>query len=476
MDRTYVRNFIDDELVDENDASAVRRLHDAFRSFGKKIYLVGGCVRDLLLRKAPTDFDFCTDAKPNEIKEIVSTLQGFSTYDSGIKHGTITAVLVDECKSYEITTFRNDGVYSDGRHPDSVEFASSLEEDLKRRDFTINAMAYDLKDSVVLTLDDKSMDDMRCGVIRTVGDPDERFSEDALRMLRAIRFCAKLGFSMDVDTYRSIVRNAKSIENISKERIRDELTKILMSDSPELIGLLASTRIERYAFSGMGKPTFVSDMLSCAQKNKYHYTDVFHHSIDVVRRLPKDVSLRWAGFLHDVGKPYVVSNDGEYDHFYGHADVSESIAKKTMAYLRFDKAAIEKVAKFVKMHDYCFEKVGDAKFKSKVAYIGKSDFVDFLKLLDADARAHSFFDCEYALCNISYIKSRFERIRVENEPISVKDLKVNGDDLIGLGLKGKEIGDMLKVLLDFVLENAHNNDRTKLLERAKSLIEKERPS
>ena len=271
---------------------SLSRLFEAFWIYNKKeLYLVGGVVRDLLLGKTPKDYDLTTNATPEEVKKICIAL-GLKTFDSGIKHGTIT--ILDEFygQSYEITTYRIDGKYTDGRHPDSVEFVSSLEEDLKRRDFTINSFAYDFLRNELIALDESYFDDLEFGIIRTVGDPAERYEEDALRMLRALRFSAQLNFSIAKETYEAIKQNAMLIQKVSKERIRDELTKILLSDNPQLIELFAITNLEEYAFKDYNDFKCISKMLWCEHENPWHYTDVFHHTIDVVKNVPKVFELR----------------------------------------------------------------------------------------------------------------------------------------------------------------------------------------
>ena len=221
--------------IDANLYLSLAELFNVFKTHNKELYLVGGCVRDLLLDKCPKDYDLCTNATPEEIKEILNKSM-YKTYDSGIKHGTIT--VVDTCynQTYEITTYRIDGKYTDGRHPDNVEFTTSVEEDLKRRDFTINSFAYDYLNKELLMLDESFLNDLEFGIIRAVGDPVKRYEEDALRMLRAIRFAAQLNFTIQRDTYSAIKKVAPKLSAVSKERIRDELTKILLSNKIQAQG------------------------------------------------------------------------------------------------------------------------------------------------------------------------------------------------------------------------------------------------
>ena len=278
------------------------RLFEAFWIYNKKeLYLVGGGVRDLLLGKEPKDYDLTTNASIEEIREICAKLN-LKTFDSGVKHGTLT-IIDDFYKiSYECTVYRKDGKYTDGRHPDEVIFTPSLEEDLKRRDFTINSFAYNLLTKELVMLDEAYLKDLELGIIRTVGNPIDRFSEDALRMLRALRFLAQLNFTIQRDTFAAIKELAPKIALISKERIRDELTKILLSDNPQVLELFVITGLEPYAFDGI---TPIGDILNCEHQNPWHYADVFHHTMDIVKRVPKTFELRWAALMHDFGKPAV---------------------------------------------------------------------------------------------------------------------------------------------------------------------------
>ena len=281
---------------------------------GAEIYLVGGCVRDLLLGRTPKDYDLCTNLSPEEVKKALS--KGNRRYhfiDTGLKHGTITIHDTIFNVFFECTTYRTDGKYSDGRHPDEVKFTPSLEEDLKRRDFTINSFAYDKKHKVLIMLDRSYLNDLEYGIIRTVGSPVNRFTEDALRMLRAFRFAAQLGFVINTETYEGIKECAPLMNRISKERIRDELTKILLSDNPRYLEFIVLAGLEPYLFNGS---TPIADMLNSPHENPYHYTDVFHHTLDVIERVPKKFELRWAALFHDIGKPQVkILKPGTTNHY-----------------------------------------------------------------------------------------------------------------------------------------------------------------
>ena len=448
------------------------RLFEAFWIYNKKeLYLVGGVVRDLLLGKAPKDYDLTTSASIEEIREICAKLN-LKTFDSGVKHGTLT-IIDDFYKiSYECTVYRKDGKYTDGRHPDEVIFTPSLEEDLKRRDFTINSFAYNLLTKELVMLDEAYLKELELGIIRTVGNPIDRFSEDALRMLRALRFAAQLNFTIQRDTFAAIKELAPKIALISKERIRDELTKILLSDNPQVLELFVITGLEPYAFDGI---TPIGDILNCEHQNPWHYTDVFHHTMDVVKRVPKTFELRWAALMHDFGKPAVkeLKDDatGHY-HYHGHQEVSANIAEKLADLLKFSNEQKDIVYKFVKYHDEPLAEVRNAKFKAIVNEIGKDNFLNFIKLRAADAFAHRLLmGTKFAIDFPDIIKERFSKIIDEDQALKVADLKINGYDLINLGLQGKQIGDCLNYLLCLVLEDATLNTHETLIELSKKFIE-----
>ena len=448
------------------------RLFEAFWTCNKKeLYLVGGSVRDLLLGKEPKDYDLTTNASIEEIREICAKLN-LKTFDSGVKHGTLT-IIDDFYKiSYECTVYRKDGEYTDGRHPDSVEFVSSLEEDLKRRDFTINSFAYNLLTKELVMLDEAYLKDLELGIIRTVGNPIDRFGEDALRMLRALRFAAQLNFTIQRDTFAAIEELASKIVLISKERIRDELTKILLSDNPQVLELFVITGLEVYAFDGI---TPIGNILNCDHQNPWHYADVFHHTMDVVKRVPKMFELRWAALMHDFGKPAVkeLKDDATgYYHYHGHQEVSANIVEKLADLLKFSNDQKDIVYKFVKYHDEPLAEVRNAKFKAIVNEIGKDNFLNFIKLRAADAFAHRLLmGTKFAIDFPDIIKERFSKIIDEDQALKVADLKINGYDLINLGLQGKQIGNCLNYLLDLVLEDATLNNHETLIELSKKFIE-----
>ena len=446
---------------------SLSKIFEAFWLYNnkKELYLVGGCVRDILLGKTPKDYDLCTDATPDEVKQICETLH-LKTFDSGIKHGTLTIIDDFYNQSYEITTYRIDGKYTDNRHPDEVIFTPSLEEDLKRRDFTINSFAYNFLDRELVMLDESYLKDLEYGIIRTVGNPEERFTEDALRMLRALRFSAQLNFSIDVDTFAAIKKLSSSISQISKERIRDELTKIIMSDNPQVLELFIIAGLEKPALGS----TPLGDILNCLHENPYHYTDVFHHTMDVVKVAPKTFETRWAALFHDIGKPATkLLKEGTTDHYnyHGHPEVSADMALALMDILKFSNDQKDLIYKYVKYHDSELVDCKNSKFKRILNEIGIEHFVNYIKLKRADAIAHQISrDTKWAIDAISKIYDRFNKVVEENQALTVRDLDINGFDLMDLGLSGKNIGRCLDYLVEEVLENAELNKNEKLKELA----------
>jgi len=297
----------------------VHRILDILSFYGYDGYIVGGCVRDSILNKTPNDWDICTNCTPEKMLEVFSC---FKVIPTGLKHGTLTVVINGQ--NYEVTTYRIDGEYINGRHPEQVEFTNNLKEDLKRRDFTINAMAYNTKEGLIDYYG--GITDIFNKKIRCVGNPFERFSEDYLRMLRAIRFSAQLGYSLDAETLKEIKKLSKNIIDISEERIREELNKILMADIPSRgLKLLSSTDLLKY---------IIPELEMCVgfqQHNPNHDKDVFNHILSVVDNTEKDLILRLAALFHDIGKPETFSLDEDgVGHFYKHHLKSSDIADEVM--------------------------------------------------------------------------------------------------------------------------------------------------
>ena len=439
-----------------DEYSALILLREDFEIAGKELFLVGGIVRDLLLDRPNHDVDLATNATPDEMLEIASKSIHFHVIETGKKHGTLTFYQPTFGASFEVTTYREDSDYSDHRHPNTVKFATSLEDDLKRRDLTINSFAYDMETDEVIAIDESYFSDLDLKIIRCVGDPRERFGEDALRMLRAIRFAAQLGFTLDLNTYNAIIDLAPTLVYISMERIRDELTKIILSNHLEAFDFIRVTKLCDYLGSNRLP---LQELLNSRQINKYHYTDVFHHTLDVMKYCPSDFELRWAAFFHDFGKLDTETIDVEgYMHYKGHPDYSAEYVLKYADAFKFTNEQRDNIYKLVKYHDHELKDIKMSHFKKLVNAIGIDLFPKFLQLRYADAMAHKLYiDNDFYVASVGKAKERFAKILKDKDALTVQDLKINGYDLIKLGYKGKEIGDQLKALLEIVLENPDAN-------------------
>lgn len=420
---------------------------------GYDAYAVGGCVRDSILNRKPEDWDITTSAKPEQVKRIFRR-----TVDTGIEHGTVTVLIGKD--GFEVTTYRVDGLYEDGRHPKEVTFTSRLEEDLKRRDFTINAMAYNDDERLVDAFG--GMRDLNYHLIRCVGDPKERFSEDALRILRAVRFSAQLAFPIEPETAEAIKSLAPNLEKISAERIQAELVKLLVSDHPE--------RIQDACELGITKVVLPEwdDMVGVKQNTPHHKYDVATHTVHALQNVKNDKVLRLTMLFHDMGKPVMKTTDENgRDHFKGHAIASEQIAKTVMKRLKFDNDTIRKVTKLVAYHDYRMEPTG-ANVRRAMHEIGVELFPYYLAVRLADTKAQSSYERRGKLENIIQIRELYRNALRNKECVTLKDLAVTGTDLINLGIApGKELGTLLNELLDMVIEDPAWNQKGKLCDYVK---------
>ncbi len=439
----------------------VNKIIEELRNHGFEAYAVGGCVRDMILGRSPKDWDITTSATPIEVKSIFRR-----TVDTGIVHGTVT-VLLDK-DHFEVTTYRLDGEYEDNRHPKEVSFTSSLTEDLKRRDFTINAMAYNEIEGVIDLFG--GMEDLQKGLIRCVGSAKERFEEDALRILRAVRFSAQLGFTIEEDTLRAVREKAENLKNISAERIRVELTKLLISDHPDRLRDLYSVGITKVIL-----PEF-DVMMDTEQKNIHHSYSVGEHTIRAVMEVGKDSKdrqfterektlLRLTMLFHDIEKPstLTVGKDGQ-NHFYGHQEKGALTAKNILRRLKFDNDTIQAVTHLVKWHDNRFG-LTPSSMRKAVSKIGK----EYMELLfevqraDTSAKNPELTKEKYEI--IEQARKLYEEILEREECVTLKELKVNGKDLIAIGIiPGKELGEMLDLLLQKVLEDPQLNEKETLLQ------------
>lgn len=427
----------------------VNTIIQTLQEHGYEAYAVGGCVRDSLLGREPGDWDITTSASPDETKKLFAR-----TVDTGIEHGTVTVLLGKE--GFEVTTYRIDGKYEDSRHPTEVIFTRNLREDLLRRDFTINAMAYNDTEGIVDIFG--GMDDLKRKIIRCVGNARERFGEDALRIMRGVRFAAQLGFSLEKGTKEAMTELAPTLEKISAERIQTELVKLLVSDSPELI-----REAYHLGVTAVILPEF-DEMMRTGQETKYHRYDVGEHTVQAVCNVPPDKVLRLTMLLHDVAKPEMKTVDADGTaHFKGHDIRGEQKAKEILRRLKFDNDTIHKVTKLVRWHDYRMpaEKKNVRKAMSKIS---AELFPMYLLVKRADILAHSMYRREEELENLSGLQKCYEEIVADHECVSLKQLAVTGTDLIGIGMKpGKQIGEVLNELLRIVLEYPEFNNKEHLL-------------
>lgn len=422
---------------------------------GYEAYAVGGCVRDSLIGRIPGDWDITTSAKPGEVKALFAR-----TVDTGIQHGTVT-VLMDKM-GYEVTTYRVDGEYEDGRHPREVEFTASLLEDLKRRDFTINAMAYNDRCGIVDIFGGRQ--DLKDKIIRCVGDAMERFSEDALRILRAVRFSAQLGCTIAESTRQAVSSLAGNLKHISAERIQAELVKLLLSDNPQYL-----KDAWELGITAVILPEFDAIMRQ-EQNTPHHCFTVGGHTLKAMELVKPDKVLRLTMLFHDMGKPLVHSSDEEgRDRFYGHPDVSEEIAGRVMRRLRFDNDTIGKVCRLVKYHD-THPVLKPANVRRLVHKVGNELFLSLLLVQEADIRAQSTYKREEKLEALLKLKEIYQDILRDSDCLSLKDLKITGKDLIGDGMApGRELGQVLQGLLDDVLSEPEHNTKEYLLDAARKL-------
>ena len=435
----------------------VNKIIGVLQEAGFEAYAVGGCIRDSLLGRTPNDWDITTSAKPMEVKALFS-----HTIDTGIQHGTVTILLDRE--GFEVTTYRIDGEYEDGRHPKEVSFTGSLEEDLKRRDFTINALAYNETAGLIDIFEGQK--DLKDGIIRCVGNAEERFTEDALRMLRAIRFSAQLGYRIEENTLAAIHKLAGNLEKISAERIQTELLKLIVSPHPDYLRTAYECGVTKVFF-----PEFDLAM-ETPQNHPHHCYNVGEHILHSLLEIPADKVLRLTMLLHDIAKPQCLTVDEKgITHFHGHEGMGAEMSRVILRRLRMDNDTTDKVCRLVRFHDYGNGVAPDRRIvRRAVNKIGEDFFADFLLVKKADLLAQSMYLREEKLSNLAAWDACYREIREAEECVSLRTLAVNGKDLIAAGLQpGRELGDILKQLLDEVLENPEKNEKDYLISRAKEL-------
>lgn len=431
----------------------VRYIINTITKAGYEAFAVGGCIRDSILGQIPDDWDITTSASPHQVKRLFAW-----TLDTGIKHGTVTVMLDKE--GFEVTTYRIDGDYEDGRHPKEVTFTSSLIEDLKRRDFTVNAMAYNDQTGLVDAFE--GIKDLNAGIIRCVGSPRERFSEDALRILRAVRFSARLGYEIEPQTLDAIRELAPNLIHVSAERIQAELTKLVVSPHPENFKIAYETGITRIIL-----PEFDACMKT-EQNNPHHCYSVGEHILKSMQEISPDKILRLAMLFHDIGKPLTQTVDENgIHHFHGHPAVSGKIAGNVLKRLKFDNHTISMVTGLVKYHDQKI--LPELKYvRRAILRMGEDIFPLLYDVKLADLRAQSNFQRREKEENLDAVYQIYRQIMDEGQCVSLKTLAISGRDLIDhTGMKpGRELGETLQNLLDMVIEDPSLNKRETLLKIA----------
>jgi tRNA nucleotidyltransferase (CCA-adding enzyme) len=434
----------------------VTQIIQRLEAAGFESYAVGGCIRDSLLDRTPTDWDITTSARPQQVKALFP-----HTIDTGIQHGTVTVMLSHE--GFEVTTYRIDGEYEDSRHPKEVTFTPNLSEDLKRRDFTINAMAYNDKSGLVDLFG--GIADLQNHTIRCVGNPHDRFSEDALRILRAVRFSAQLGFTIDPDTKRAITDLSPNLANISVERIQTELVKLLTSPHPDYMEEAYRLGITRTILPELDRA------FATPQNNPHHMYNVGEHLMHTLTNIRPDKSLRIAALLHDIGKPDTKTTDPEgIDHFHGHVQVSEKQAVSILKRLKFDNDTITKVKTYIRYHDINIE-TNQRAVRKAMNKIGTYYFPQILEMKRADTLAQSDYQREEKLDTLAKLDTLYHQILEANQCVSLKTLEITGNDLINIGVpKGKAIGEILHKLLDDVIDHPEHNTHEQLIEMAKNIL------
>lgn len=441
-----------------NIPDAPKQLMKILLDAGYEAYIVGGCVRDFLLGRVPHDWDICTNALPEQMKECFAS---YHVIETGLKHGTLT-VMVDHV-GYEITTYRTDGEYTDHRHPDSVQFVGTLQEDLMRRDFTINAMAADINGKIFDFFDGQN--DLKKCLIRCVGSANARFQEDALRILRAFRFASRYSFDIERNTHIAIWANYKLLKSVSMERVNHELSGILMGDC---YGVLH----EYYDIFALWIPE-VKQCVGFKQNNIHHNRTVWDHIIYAVSVACEDLYTRLALLFHDIGKPLCYTEKDNVGHFYGHAAISRDIAEKSLKLLRYDNRTIKIVTQLVEAHDRILEPRKPV-IRRCLNKLGREQFLRLLDVKEADyaAQRTMYQDRLHKEQILNMFIELYYAQQRQEECFSLKDLAINGNDLIQIGYKpGKEIGVMLNRLLEMVIDDTIKNEKEVLLDIAKKDLE-----
>jgi tRNA nucleotidyltransferase (CCA-adding enzyme) len=442
-----------DIKIPKDAESIINRLNER----GYEAYVVGGCVRDSILGRTPNDWDICTSATPDKVIEIFADYEVIPT---GLQHGTVTVVI--DHTPYECTTFRIDGDYSDSRRPDKVEFTTDIVQDLSRRDFTINAMAYNSKMGLVDPFG--GAEDIKDKVIRCVGNAEERFTEDALRILRAVRFAVQLDFRIDSSTDDAIELLHKNLKNISIERITSELNKMIICPS-----FYRQMLCREFLFT-----LIIPELKECVsydQHNPYHAYDLYMHIALAVGFGNRDIITELALLLHDIGKPQCqVFDERGIAHYYEHAKIGAALADERLKAMKYDNDTRKKVVELISYHDATFDDE-PKHIKKWLNKIGEEQFRRLLEVRYADIFAQNAMRMSQRLAYIDRIRERLEEVLASDQCFKLKDLAINGNDLMKLGMpQGKEIGHTLNLLLDMVMNGDIENDKDALLGLARLKI------
>lgn len=426
------------------------------QSAGFEAYAVGGCVRDSLLGKTPNDWDITTSAKPEDMKSVFAD---FHCIDTGIKHGTVTVVIDGE--PLEITTFRLDGEYEDNRHPKSVTFTSNLGADLGRRDFTVNAMAYSKKTGTVDLFGGQN--DLKNKIIRCVGDPDRRFNEDALRILRALRFASALDFEIEEKTAQSLLKNRALLGNISEERIAKELLKLVCGKGAKRI----LTDFAPVLFEILPE---IQPMYKNSHDNPHHCYDIYEHTLIAVESIDPEPTLRFAMLLHDCGKPAVKKFDENgVAHFYGHQRISAEISAQILARLKVSNKFRDEILFFVSNHDRWELYENTEKMPRYLSKFGLDGVLKLLKVMRADVLAQSP-EYRYRLDQIADAEETAKNLAAQKPCLSLSELQINGRTLMDIGIpQGRKLGAVLAQLLDEVIDGVTKNTQEALTTRAREI-------
>lgn len=426
------------------------------QSAGFEAYAVGGCVRDSLLGKTPNDWDITTSAKPEDMKSVFAD---FHCIDTGIKHGTVTVVIDGE--PLEITTFRLDGEYEDNRHPKSVTFTSDLGADLGRRDFTVNAMAYSKMTGTVDLFGGQN--DLKNGIIRCVGDPDRRFNEDALRILRALRFASALDFEIEEKTAQSLLKNRALLGNISEERIAKELLKLVCGKGAKRI----LTDFAPVLFEILPE---LQPMYKNSHDNPHHCYDIYEHTLIAVESINPEPTLRFAMLLHDCGKPAVKKFDENgVAHFYGHQRISAEISAQILARLKVSNKFRDEILFLVSNHDRWELYENTEKMSRYLSKFGLDGVLNLLKVMRADVLAQSP-EYRYRLDQIADAEETAKNLAAQKPCLSLSELQINGRTLMDIGIpQGRKLGAVLAQLLDEVIDGVTKNTQEALTTRAREI-------